>query len=490
MKTFAPIILLCCLLFPACVDDVEYLSTSHTTLAFSVDTIAFDTVITGQPTNTMTFQVYNQADQAVRLTKVFFETGAQSVFKANVDGTFLEQGTAGGFEIGAGDSLRVFLFANVPPVGSEFPKSCRDALVFEQEGGARAAVELTASGQDVEILRATTVDDYLLLTEGRPWQIFDSLVVAPGAILEIEAGARLYFHADANLIVRGTLIAEGTAEKNIVFRGDRLGNMFNNQPYDRIPGQWGGIVLAGESYDNVLNFCDIHSGTFGIRCDSSDVALPKLQLENSVLHNVSGNALEVRMSQLFVGNSQITNAGLNCLHIRGGYGTFVHCTIGRFYDFQGDGGVALDFSNYDDGAELPLSQLAFANCIITGYSTDEIMGTAHKEKPDLAFNYGFINCLLNTPADTTMAVTGCIWDCDDNEVYREDNFLPGFDLKQLLYRFELAPASKAVGTADFDITTAFYPLDRLGRERTSDGKSDMGCYEMQPQADTENGAAD
>ena len=87
-------------------------------------------------------------------------------------------------------------------------------------------------------------------------------------------------------------------------RGDRLENMFSQQPYDRIPGQWGGIVLDKGSYDNKLNFCDIHSGSFGILCDSSDITKEKLVVENSIIHNMSGDVLSVRASKVFVGNSQ------------------------------------------------------------------------------------------------------------------------------------------------------------------------------------------
>ena len=65
--------------------------------------------------------------------------------------------------------------------------------------------------------------------------------------------------------------------------------MFDYLPYDRMDNQWGGIILGASSYDNYLNHADIHSGGWGIRCDSADVALNKLTIENSVIHNVAGD---------------------------------------------------------------------------------------------------------------------------------------------------------------------------------------------------------
>ena len=54
--------------------------------------------------------------------------------------------------------------------------------------------------------------------------------------------------------------------------------MFSQQAYDNIPGQWGGVVFTQESFNNELDFVDIHSGNFGIRCDSSAVSQLKLKL--------------------------------------------------------------------------------------------------------------------------------------------------------------------------------------------------------------------
>ena len=69
------------------------------------------------------------------------------------------------------------------------------------------------------------------------------MIIPDGKTLTLSPGTRLLFHPKAQLIVYGTLIAKGTAKQNIILRGDRMGYMFSHQPYDRIPGQWGGIVF-------------------------------------------------------------------------------------------------------------------------------------------------------------------------------------------------------------------------------------------------------
>ena len=462
----------------SCMDDEEYSVSPDDRLVFSVDTVKLDTVISGQLTNTYTFQVYNPGKKSLRIPRVFLESGAASPYRVNVDGTILEGGEAQDFEISDGDSLRVFLALNAPDRDEDEPVEENDRLTFVTEAGVAQSVVFTASGQSVIPLRGKVITADTLLDARRPYQILDSLYVAEGATLKLAAGVKLYFHPEVNLLVDGRLLAEGTLEAPVMLRGDRLGNMFSNQPYDRVPGQWGGVILREPSYGNVLNFCDIHSGRFGLQCDSSDVEKEKLRLENSIVHNMSGDVLSVRAAQVYVGNSQLTNAGGNCVTLRGGHSTFVHCTIANFYAFAGGRGVALDFSNAEGDIRLPLYQAAFYNTIITGYSEDEIMGSRSERYEEDEFNYLFNTCLLNTPEVEDEKFVNCLWDgAEKDSVSREDNFFPEFDLKQLVFSFGLSEKSKALHAADAEVTQQYYPVDRLGRSRFLDEGPDLGCYE-------------
>lgn len=474
-----PLLLVC-----ACLNDDDYTTSPTDVLTFSTDTVAFDTIISGTPTNTYTFTVYNHAKKALRIPQVRLESGENSPFKVNVDGTALSGGVASDFEIAAQDSMIVYLMANVPEQDSDEPVPVEDNLVFTTEAGVEQKVALTAAGQAVVPLTGKRISEDKTFDIARPYRVMDSLVVEQGAVLTLAAGTRLYFHPQASLIVHGTLLINGTADKPVVLRGDRMGYMFDGQPYDRIPGQWGGIELRGTSYGNWFNYADIHSGTFGIRADSSDVNVNKLLLENSVVHNTTNNALDIRMANVYVGNTQITNAGGDCVRVRGGYTTFVHCTVGRFYVFTGGEGVALDFANYDGDVRLPISQLLFANCIVTGYQTDEIMGNQNEEHTDDAYNYVFTHCLINTVKDKeeNPRLINCIYDTDDGTVdaegeavVREKNFTPAFDTKSLTFSFALSPYSKAIGSGDGEITSLTYPTDPAGRSRGT--APDMGCYQ-------------
>lgn len=477
--------ILSCGLFSSCMSDEDYTLSPSARLTFSVDTVNLDTIINGQMTNTYTFQVFNHNEDAIRISRLYLERGASSPFRVIADGTSLESGEARDLEIGGKDFMYVFLSAKTEEADSDKPVKNEDKLMFVTEGGMSQEVVLRTYGQDVIPLHRKVLKRDTLLDARRPYQIFDSLVVAAGCTLTLKPGVRLYFHPDARLVVHGTLIAEGDTGNPVQLRGDRLGTMFSQQPYDRIPGQWGGVVFTGESYGNKLNHCDIHSATFGIRCDSSDVDKEKLLLENSMVHNMSGDVLTVRSARVFVGNSQLTNAGGNCVTLRGGHSTFVQCTIGNFYAFSGGRGVALDYSNIDGEVRLPLYQAAFRNCLISGYSSDEIMGSRSERYTDDAFEYLFQNCLLDTPEfEDEGKIVNCLWDNDDNEVYREKNFSPEFDLKKLVFTFGLDSRSQAVDHAD-PAVAAGYPYDLNGVDRFADGRPDIGCYECTESGDTQ-----
>ena len=210
--------LLAFMLLSACMADDEYTLSPGDRLVFSVDTVAFDTVISGSPTGTYTFQVYNRHKKAIRIPVVSLGSGAAFPFRVNVDGTFLEGGSAGDFEIGAEDSIRVFLFVNVAPQDKDEPVEIKDKLIFVTEGGAVQEVVLKAAGQDVITMEGLRLEKDSVFSSPRPYRIMDSLVVGEGAVLTLSEGTRLYFHAGASLIVRGTVRALGSLDKPVVLR--------------------------------------------------------------------------------------------------------------------------------------------------------------------------------------------------------------------------------------------------------------------------------
>lgn len=465
-------LLLPCTFLMSCDDEEDYATSPSALLSFSADTVRFDTVFTTIGSSTQLFKVYNRGSAPLMLPAIRLASGGESGFRVNVDGM---SGTEfSNVEVRDDDSLYVFVEVTVDPRNEDNPFLIRDSLQFLLQSGYYQQVQLEAYGQDMVVLRGSIFTRDTTLTGERPYVVYDSLLVDSGVTLRMTEGTKLHFHNAAFMRVDGTLRAEGSVERPVVFRGDRLDNLFDYLPYDRLDNQWGGITLSESSYDNYLNYADIHSGAWGIRCDSSASDINKLMIENSVIHNVAGDALSAINGRIWVGNSELTNAGGHCLKVRGGDVQVIYTTLANFYPWAYRG-AALSLSN----EWCPLTRAEFRSCIITGYSSNELMLWPTSEPDSLTFNYKFDHCLMNMPVDSIKGDRYVEVKCDsvEHEVSRITNF-PKIDTDIFYYDFSLDSLSQAVGAGDSIDALNFYPLDRLGRNRMDGKVPDAGAQEL------------
>jgi len=461
----------------SCMDEQSFDTPSGASLRLSADTIYLDTVLTHNTSATKRFTIYNDNSKGVSITKVAFEGNQSNGFMINVDGTFIKGALSTPIDCAGKDSLFAFVQYNAQDIDQDEALFSRAKVTFTLANGRTKTLVLEAHTLDATVLKTKVISKDTTISSKRPVVIYDSLVVSKGAKLYVSPGTKLCFHSKAYLKVNGTLIARGTLNEPITFRGDRFDNMFTYQAYDDIYEQWGGITFGSTSYGNELDYCDIHAGEWGILCESSDVSRLKLKLENSIVHNMKKDVLTLYNCQTFVGNTQLTNAGGNCITVYGGDNQFVHCTIASFCPFTASRGNALVFYNKDAEEPLPITRLHFYNSIITGYASDEIYAYPSEDET-VANNYGFFNCLLNTPEiNDNPNVVNNVWENKDMETKRKDNFLT-FDLKCLRYNFGLTEKSPARMLADPQVTKKYYPYDRLGRSRlNSTTPPDAGCYQ-------------
>lgn len=471
-KIFLSIILV---ILAACSENENWTTDRSMALEFSEDTVAFDTIVSTIGSSTKTLTVFNNNKIGIRVCKVGLGKGASSPFRVNVDGQYLYEGKGEDFEIRHEDSLVVRIEATPPATGLDKPQSFEDELYFQLESGLVQKVMLSVGSQDVHFLRAITFFSDTTLCAGRPYVVYDSLVVAPEATLSIEPGVQLMFHDKAGLVVHGTVQAIGTLEEPIVFRGDRMDHMFDYLLYDNTPNRWEGIHICSDSKNNVLSYCDIHSGCYGIQCDSTSLDKSTLELQNSILHNIGGIGLELNNCLTTAYNTQISNTLGTTVYVFGGGCQFVHCTIAQFYPFDADRGDALYLSNLDGDNYRHLYFAHFLNSVITGYAEDVIMGSISEGQDDQC-DYLFDHCFLKTVvSDDTLRFTNILYDNQDLEMKSEENFTL-FDTYNFIYDFtpdSISPI-RNIGSKDYIDSLS---LDRLGRSRLQDEGPDAGCYE-------------
>jgi len=463
-------------LITACTDDDSFSASSSNLLTFETDTVKLDTTFSKVPTATKSFWVYNHSGDGIRCLNVRLENGNQTGFRVNVDGVYL--GQASGYqvqdvEIRKHDSIRVFVELTSVMQQTDKPQKVEDNLVFSLESGVQQKVNLNAFSWDAEFLQDVVVHGDSTIQSTKPIVVYGNLTVDTLATLTIGEGTTLYFHNNAGINVYGRLLCKGTAENNVVLRGDRIDRMFDYLPYDRVSGQWRGVHIYGSSYDNLIEYTDIHSPYSGIECDSADVTKMKLRLVNSTIHNCQGFGFEGRNCKLEILNCQISNTLANCASFVGGDILINNSTFAQFYPFDGERGPALYFDNY-----YPLKNLTCLNSLITGYADDVLMGSNRNVKDsgtEKEFNYLFDHCVIRTPkvvTDDSIYFKNVIYEDVEDTTRGSWKHFVKIDTDNLVYDFRLDSISTAIGKADPKTTL---PTDRNALPR--DEKPDAGAYE-------------
>ena len=457
----------------ACSDDIEYTTAKDAQLFFETDTVSFDTIFTETTSVTERFCVYNRNSKHVRIKQVRLESGGQSSFMINADGQ--SGNDIGDISVGNNDSIFVFVKARLDKQSSMSPQLVSDNIIFTLENGNEHKVRLEASGQDCQTLNARTLSaDTAFSSSSLPIVVYDSLVIAPNATLTIEAGTTVYFHSGARLIVRGGLVTRGTADAPVVLRGDRLDRMFTFLPYDRINDQWGGVQVAPTCRRLSIDHTDIHSCSIGLNC--IDVQ-GDISVTNSIIHNISSDAIHLQNCSAVVANTQLSNAKGDCLNIIGGNTCLYHCTLAQFKpetNLSQGRGHALTVHTSIDETEYPVERADFYNCLITGYADDEVYCYKKQEEE---VNLNFYNCVVLTNIADEKYFHNCVADSKKSERYKETNFRT-IDPHSLFYDFSLDSLSTARGKGSVEYSRD-YPTDLNGVAR---GESpDAGCYQYVPQ---------
>ena len=434
-------------LVTACNDDDTFTTSKSNLLAFSTDTVRLDTTFSKVPTPTKTFWVYNRSGNGIRLANVRLEQGNQTGFRVNVDGIYLGQANGyqvNGLEVRNKDSIRVFVELTTPKNGKTDPQLVEDNLVFTLESTVQQKVNLKAYSWDAELLKNIEIKHDTTIQSTKP------------------------------IVVQGGI----KVNKIVTLRGDRLDYMFDYLPYDRVSGQWQGIHFNTSSYDNEIEFADIHSTYNGIVCDSSSIDRSTLSLRRSTIHNCQGYGLLATNCKIDVSNSQITNTLKDCAAFFGGNITLSHCTLAQFYPFDGNRGAALRFGNSTDGKQYTLQQFNVFNTLITGYAEDVIMGAFSNEA---AQNFKFDHSILRTikPKEIDAAkYVDVLWEEATDTVQSGEKHFRKIDGNKQAYDFHLSEKSKArdIGIA---LPNGISTTDHDGFAR--DEKPDVGCYEYRPE---------
>jgi len=431
---------------------------------FSADTLFFDTLFTTTGSVTGAIKIVNANDQKLRLSDVRLMGGAQSYFKININGaTGPEQKD---IEMEAGDSLYVFVAVHIDPGAGDLPFIVQDSIQVAFNGNQQT-IQLQAWGQNANFLRNQKISGHVTWNNARPYVILGGLQVDTNATLTIPKGCHVYFHADAPLIVDGTLQVQGEKydSTRVTFLSDRL-----DPPYRDFPGSWPGIYFRGNSTNNLLQYAVIRNAYQGIVAESPATnANPKVILEQCILSTIYDAGILGDQSSIQATNCLISDCGKNIVLGFGGQYQFTHCTAASYSnDYIAHTQPVLSISNFvvqgGVAATAPLSA-DFTNCIFYGGNgtvDNEVVVSKQGSDP---FSVTFSNCLWKVKTAPAGVTTSQL-------IANTDPQFDSVNTARRLFDFHLKASSPALnkglpGAVNLD-------LDGLPRPV---GLPDLGCYE-------------
>lgn len=474
-----PVIIVSLLAFSSCRKKLLTKDAEIGDLAFSEDTIRFDTLFTTFQSPTERLYVENEAGRAVTIKRIYLRNGDDSEFEVIIDG--MEADEVIDFQIRRGDSLIIFIKMK----STEQDQFARDQLVFE-----------TTNGEEIVELEAFVLDAFFYSYESLPcitvWDrtkpvIVDGIVrVEEGCTLVVQEGTQVHFTSrkDANfnltslLDVHGTLLAWGQPGNEVVFQNSRF-----DEDYVENPGQWRGIRFFTPSKDSELNHVIVKNAAIGIEVDSSSVnANPKLKIRNSEVRNMSlygiaaigasdvynpNRAKGVLAENLLVHNCNTANVAL----LFGGEYQFDNCTFANYsINFSRNSPLVLLNNYFEDTAGVfrPfVLDAEFNNSIIWGSEEEEIA-------KDTFPNPGLFEVRLShTLAKTSLSLAG------DNNIFISEG---SSEFPQFVAPTESDPVDR-----DYRLDSLSPVIGQgkdLGAEFNDDKDAtirtipwDLGCYE-------------
>lgn len=502
----------------SCRKDFEF-SPSTGSLQFSKDTVYLDTVFTNIGSSTYNLKVYNRSNNDIVIPTLRLAEGQQSNYRLNVDGLTGNGPIAGkefeNIELLAKDSMYIFIETTIDIenlVADETQFLYTDAIEFDS-GENLQKVELVTLVKDAvfiypqryidgetgeTVIETLTFDadgdgtedettiqgrflegDELTFTNEKPYVIYGYAAVDEGETLNIEAGARVHFHANSGLLVtnNASLKINGapsmdseTLEGEVIIEGDRLEPLYEN-----VPGQWQAIWLYNGSTGNEIHHATIKNGTVGVLSDGNQNDDDKLVITNTQIYNSSNFGILGRGTNINGENLVINNSGQSSFAgTYGGNYNFVHSTFANYWanSFRQFPSVLLNNFIVDEDNVTntnPLESANFTNCIIYGNDNPEML--LDKDITE-TFEFKFTNCLIRFD-NSSGFFTDDQYILSDSDLYDSCifNVDPEF-LDSSNNKFQIPNGSPADGSA---ITFGNLNADITGTPRGM--ASDIGAYE-------------
>jgi hypothetical protein len=443
----------------------SFTNSADAILRATEDTLKFDTVFTTTGSVSQFVKIINPNDKGIRVSSVRLAGGAASPYKINVDGIPGPQ--VNNLEVAAGDSLYIYVTVAIDPTAANLPFVVSDSIEVDYNSN-KLWVQLQAFGQNAHFYRNKIITSSESWNDDLPIVVLDRLTIQPNATLTINQGTRIYIHADAPVLVNGTLNILGQAANRVIFSGDRL-----DEPYKNFPASYPGIIFTETSTNNFIRYAIIKNAYQGLVVINPSAGT-KLELQETIIDNAYDAGLLGLNTSIKARNLLISNCGKNLVLVKGGDYLFEHCTLAAYStDYLQHREPVLFLSNYIVQNNVPsIANLnaIFRNSVFWGESGGFVSNEVSVNKQgNSVFNVSFENVLWKVPANPANSIVTGVNLMNVNPVF--DSISTG----QNIFSFRPGNNSPLIDKA----SASGINLDLDGKPRPVPVLPDLGAYEKQ-----------
>ena len=431
-------------------------------LRFSRDTVFCDTVYHQVRSETYAVKVYNDEDKDIKIPRIQLGRGSTSLYRINVDGK-----SGFSFEnvpIRKKDSL--YIFVEIAPTANGTEAVAQEQIHFFTAKG-KQHVTLFSVVQDAEFFVQTNATNSNILHGTHNWTnekakiIYGNLSLAPGAVLNIEQGTKVYFFKNSGMKVGSgaTLNINGDLDKEVVLRGDR-----NDPHYDTIPKNWNSIQFEPNANLN-MNYARLFGGIRGL-----DMKETTANIKNSIIHTFDEYGIyavnsTVNAENLVMNNCQNSSIGI----YKGGTYNIIHSTIANYFTSANAYSIYAtnEWVNSNGQTENAALNLSIKNSILYNRNSNAVI---LKPVTGQNFAYHIKNSLLKYDA-----TSGFAFDGNPNIISSYQNQDPKFiNIHTQKMNLRVAADSPAKTKGDVNIALSV-PLDIVKTSRTA--SPTLGAYQ-------------
>lgn len=315
----------------------QYLHTNNSMgMAFSSDTIFFDTIPSLSLTSTYEIRIYNiSTKHPLNIKHIYLEDSKDSNYQINISGSYIPN--LHPISILPQDSISIFVRAYYTETDSKKPELVTNKIILQDYNNNKDSIFLVGYRQNVR--RVFHNDKYFNYWDSSmPIMVMDSIIVPEREQLFIDSGSNIIMEKSSYIRVHGSLIINGNSEAPVVISSKRKDDLITNVSYKNVSRQFRGIIFSEKSHSNRISYLRLSNGEFGLYFEDAfnrSNTIDMLNMDHSYISNFDGEGVRLSSGNYSIYDCEISNTLGPTISMYSGRYNLQRTSIANFYLWNG-----------------------------------------------------------------------------------------------------------------------------------------------------------